>query len=63
MSDARLQPMRLAISRQVDAQAVRRFGLADAGNVVVFAFYGQQCNAPNGPEIDRTLAMRHLALR
>src|SRR5215471_7352562 len=38
--DTRLQPMRLAIRRDVDAQAVCRFGLPDARNVIVFAFDG-----------------------
>ncbi len=42
MSDARLQPMRLAVRRDVGAQAVRRLGLADTGNIVVFAFDGEQ---------------------
>ena len=47
MTDARLQPMRLPFGRKVDAQPVRRFGLPDAGNIVVFAFDGQQRHAPD----------------
>src|SRR4029077_9839884 len=38
VSDTWLQPMGLAIGRDIDAQTVRRFGLPDARNVVVLAF-------------------------
>ncbi len=42
---------------------MRRLGLADAGNVVVLAFDGQQRDALDLARIDRPAAMRHLALR
>src|SRR5438874_12490956 len=45
MADARLQPVRLAFGGDVDAQPVRRLGLADAGNVVVLTLDGEQRDA------------------
>ena len=63
MADAGLQPMRLAIGRNVAAQAVRRFGLADAGNIVVLALDREQRHALDRGRIDRPAAMGHLALR
>ena len=45
MADAGLQLMRLALGRNVDAQPMRRLGLADAGNVVVLALDRQQRDA------------------
>ena len=43
--------------------AMRRLGLADAGNVVVLAFDREQRDAPDLRGIDRLAAMGHLALR
>src|SRR5262245_55124544 len=45
VTHGRLQPMRLAMRRYVDAQRVRRLGLADAGNVVVLSLHGEQGDA------------------
>src|SRR3954447_13291214 len=42
MADIGLQPVRLEVVGNVRAQPVRRFGLADAGNVVVLAFHGKE---------------------
>ena len=63
MADARLQPMRLTVRRYVDAEFMRRLGLADAGNIVVLAFDGEQRDALDRGKIDGPAAMRHLAER
>ena len=63
VADAELQIMRLALRRNVDAQPVRGLGLADAGNVVVLAFDGEQRGVADLARIDRPAAVRHLALR
>ena len=42
MADLRLHVVGAHVGRDVDADVVRRLGLADAGNVVVLAFDGQQ---------------------
>ena len=53
MADAGLQPMRLAVGRDVHAKPMRRLGLADAGNVVVLALDRQQRDAADRRRIDR----------
>src|SRR5271168_2413120 len=53
MTDALLQPMGMAVRRDVRAQAVRRFGLADAGNVVELAFDSQERGVRDPARIDR----------
>ena len=63
MADGRLQVMRLVVGRNVRAQPMRRLGLADAGNVVVLALDRHQARRADLRRIDRTAAMRHLALR
>ena len=57
MADAGLKPMDLVLGRDVDAQAVRRFGLADPGNVVVLAFHRHQGDAADFRGIYRLAAM------
>lgn len=42
MADIRLLVMRLFGLRNIDAKIMRRLGLTAAGDVVLFAFYGQK---------------------
>src|SRR4051812_38418974 len=42
MTDGRLQPVRLALRRDVDAELVRRLGLAHARYIVVLALHREQ---------------------
>src|SRR5262252_1695309 len=63
MSNTRLQPMGLAIRRNIDAQTMRRFGLPNARNVVVLAFDGEQRHALDRGWINAASAMAHLAPR
>src|SRR3984957_14767367 len=63
MADAGLQPVGLAIRRNVGAQPMRRLSLADAGDIVVLAFDRKKCDPFDPGEIDRPAAMGHLAER
>src|SRR5256885_13666511 len=63
MAHTGLQPMRLALGRDVDAQRMRGLGLPDAGNVVVLALDRHQADAADRSGIDRHPAMGHAPLR
>ena len=63
MTDAFLLVMLLLLRGNARAKFLRRIGLANAGNVVLFAFDRHQANAPDRLEIDEPAAMAHLALR
>src|SRR3954462_14852477 len=52
MTDGRLQPVRLALRRDVDAELVRRLGLAHAGYVVVLALHREQGDAADLGGVD-----------
>jgi hypothetical protein len=58
-----LQMMALAGFGNVAAQVVGGFGLADAGNVVVFAFHRHQRRSGDRGRIDRFAAMGERAVR
>src|SRR6478672_8457160 len=62
MAHGRLQPVRLALRRDVDAELVRRLGLTDAGYVVVLALHRHQGDAADLRGIDANAAMHHRAL-
>src|SRR5882724_5809477 len=61
VSDVELQVMRLLFLRDADAQALRRFGLPDAGNIVVLSFDREKRDIADLGGLDRHAAMRHLA--
>ena len=63
MPNAGLEPVHLAIGRDVGAKAVRGFGLADAGNIVVLALDGHQRDALDHRGVDTLAAMLHAAQR
>ena len=63
MSDVFLQMMHPQFIGDIDAQILRRLGLADAGNIVLLALDGHQPDPPDGAEIDGLAAMLHLAAR
>ncbi len=63
MADIALQIMRLAVGRDVDAKGMRRLGLTDAGNIVLFALDREQRAIADRRRIDRLSAMGHLAFR
>src|SRR5690606_27311231 len=59
MADLRLHVVRSHVLRDVHAQIVRRLRLADAGNVVILAFDGEQRDVLHRAQIDRFAAMLH----
>ena len=63
MADLGLHIVDALVVGDVDAQMLRGLGLADAGNVVVLAFDGQQRGPPDLGQVDPLAAMHHLALR
>ena len=59
MADPGLQPVRLERVGNIDAQPVRRLGLADAGYIVVLAFDGHQGDVPDLRGIHDIVAVVH----
>src|SRR5208337_2342548 len=62
MTDSPRQVMHLPRVGDVDAEFLRRIGLAYPGNVVLLAFDGHQGAIADRRRIDALPAMRHLAL-
>src|SRR5262245_31407520 len=63
MPNGRLHVVNLVFGRNIDAQRVRRLGLADARDIVVLPFHRHQSNAPDSTWFDGTAAMGHFTLR
>ena len=59
VANARLQIVIVLVGRNVGAQVVGRFGLADATDVVAFAFDCHDGGAADGRTIDQFAAMHH----
>ena len=57
MADAELEIVHLVLRRNIDAELVRGFGLADAGDVVMLALDGKQPGLADLARIDRTAAI------
>ena len=62
MADAILQVMNFPFRGDIHTELLCGIGLADARNVVLFAFHGHQTRAADGRQIDRFATMLHFAL-
>src|SRR5262245_889955 len=63
MPNGRLHVVNLVFGRNIDAQRVRRLGLADARDIVVLPFHRHQSHALDSTWFDGTAAMGHFTLR